>query len=256
MNLIRFVLLALLAISCHGSTNMEKGIPLLANNMHGLGLETQRPDHSRWNKLLGKHVDLAGNVDYKGFIQDNQSLELYLKNLSQYIPSKAWSKNETLAYYINLYNAATIKLIVDNYPRNSIKDIPNRWKKTWIPVGNTITSLNDIEHEVLRKMDEPRIHFAINCASFSCPKLLNVAFTAENMEQLLSKATIDFINDTDRNRFQKDRVELSRIFKWYKGDFTEQQSLLAYINMYLDQPVNKNAKVEYLPYDWSLNEQE
>ncbi|MEM8847685.1 MAG: DUF547 domain-containing protein, partial [Bacteroidota bacterium] len=206
------------------------------------------------NDLLKKYVDGDGNVNYKGFKAEIQSLDKYIKTLSNTPPKGSWTKNEKLAYYINLYNAATVKLIVDNYPTKSIKDIPNRWKKKWINVGDITTSLNDIEHEVLRKMDEPRIHFAINCASYSCPKLLNTAFISQNMESLLSKTAVDFVNDTKRNRFQNGQAQLSRIFKWYKSDFTKTTSLLEYINQYLENPIDKKASISYLDYDWSLNE--
>ncbi len=211
-------------------------------------------DHSVWNDLLKKYVNEGGNVNYLGFKNDMTRLETYLEYLQQNAPSPDWEKDEKLAYYINLYNAATVKLIVDNYPTKSIKDIPNRWKKKWIAIGESTTSLNDIEHEVLRKMNEPRIHFAINCASYSCPKLLNVAFTAKSMERLLSKATVDFVNDKKRNRFENGVAQLSKIFKWYKSDFTQDSSLLEYINPYLENPIDKKAKIEYLDYDWSLNE--
>ncbi len=211
-------------------------------------------DHSVWNDLLKKYVDEDGNVNYLRFKNDMTRLETYLEYLQQNAPSSDWEKDEKLAYYINLYNAATVKLIVDNYPTKSIKDIPNRWKKKWIAIGKSTTSLNDIEHEVLRKMNEPRIHFAINCASYSCPKLLNVAFTAKSMERLLSKATVDFVNDKKRNRFENGVAQLSKIFKWYKSDFTQDSSLLEYINPYLENPIDKKAKIEYLDYDWSLNE--
>ncbi len=212
------------------------------------------PKHSIWGDLLKRFVDDSGNVDYAGFKKDIGELDEYLKLLAKNPPTNHWTKNDKLAYYINLYNAATVKLIVDHYPLKRIKDIPNRWKKKWIKVGNEVTSLNNIEHEVLRKMNEPRIHFAINCASYSCPKLLNVAFTPQSMERLLSKTTVDFVNDKSRNRFDNEKAQLSKIFKWYKGDFTENVPLLEYINQYLENPVSKKAKVEYLDYDWSLNE--
>jgi hypothetical protein len=159
-----------------------------------------------------------------------------------------------LAYYINLYNAGTVKLIVDHYPVESIKDIPNRWDKEWIKVGSDVLSLNDIEHKILRKMNEARIHFAINCASYSCPKLLNSAFTAENMEGQLHQAALDFINDPKRNQFEGNTAYLSKIFKWYKGDFTENRSLREYINPYVDRSLPEDVKIEYLEYDWSLND--
>src|SRR5690606_8831711 len=109
-------------------------------------------------------------------------LNTYVDYLSTQIPQDNWSKDELLAYYINVYNANTIKLILENYPTKSIKDIKNPWLKNRVKIGDKDFSLADIENGILRKMDEPRIHFAINCASFSCPKLLNTAYTANNVE--------------------------------------------------------------------------
>ncbi len=253
---LNYLLIFAVFLSCGGAIQsyvaVDQGQALYA--APSTSSEIRTLDHSAWDDLLKKHVDDEGNVNYKGFKKDVQSLQEYLDFLADNSPSKNWEKNETLAYYINLYNAATVKLIVDHYPIVSIKDIPNRWKRDWIKVGNKLTSLNDIEHKVLRKMDEPRIHFAINCASYSCPKLLNSAFTAPSMERLLSKSAVDFINDPQRNRFQKGQAELSRIFKWFKGDFTKGKTLLEYINTYLNNPVAKDADIDYLEYDWSLNE--
>jgi len=211
-------------------------------------------DHAVWNTLLKKYVDNDGNVDYAAFQKEQQALKAYVADLGDNAPKNTWGKNKKLAYYINLYNAATVLLIVENYPTKSIKDIPNRWKRKWIAVGSGITSLNDIEHKVLRKMNEPRIHFAINCASYSCPKLLNTAFTETNMEMLLEQATSEFINDPKRNRFTANEAQLSKIFKWYKSDFTSKTSLLGYITPYLKKSLAKNAEIDYLDYDWSLNE--
>ncbi len=236
------------------SANTKESSIKTKGTIREIEVKNQFHDHSLWNLLLKKYVDDLGNVSYAGFKMDIAQMDAYLDQLGQNPPKPDWSKNEKLAYYINLYNAGTVKLIVDNYPTKSIKDIPNRWKKKWIIVGDDITSLNDIEHKVLRKMDEPRIHFAINCASYSCPKLLNVAFTPQSMERLLSKTAIDFVNDKTRNSFEGGKASLSKIFKWYKGDFTKKTSLLEYINTYLQNPVGKSTKVEYLDYDWSLND--
>ena len=232
----------------HLEAHLDSGIPMVE--------QISYPSHESWGNLLNKYVDDAGNVDYKGFKAEESQLDAYLKNLSQFPPTPEWDKDEKLAFYINLYNAATVKLILDHYPVNSIRDIPSRWKKKWIALGQKQVSLNHIEHEVLRKMQEPRIHFAINCASYSCPKLLNVPFTAQSMERLLSKTAVDFVNDKKRNRFEGNRAQLSKIFRWYKGDFTEHTGLLEYINVYLDNPAPKNAQIEFLDYDWSLNEAE
>ncbi|MGW9684120.1 DUF547 domain-containing protein [Flagellimonas sp. 2504JD1-5] len=260
MNLILHVLLGMFLFSCNGKGKEQSQTAQNHADIVGMTVEKetpsaiQLPNHTLWGNLLKKYVDDEGNVDYSGLKKGVGQLDNYLNHLAQNPPSGNWTKHEKLAYYINLYNAATVKLIVDHYPIQSIKDIPNRWKKKWIKVGDETTSLNDIEHEVLRKMGEPRIHFAINCASYSCPKLLNVPFTPLSMERLLSKTAVDFVNDKTRNRFGNGSAQLSRIFKWYKGDFTEKGKLLDYVNQYLENPVREDAKVEYLDYDWSLNE--
>lgn len=215
---------------------------------------TPSPDHTTWNALLKKYVDTKGNVNYRNFKKDIKKLQGYLDYLAKNTPEAHSDKNEYLAYYINLYNAATVKLILDNYPVKSIKDINRPWDKKWVKVGSELLSLGHIEHKILRKMNEPRIHFAINCASFSCPKLLNEAFEASRLESQLQQATGDFINDSTRNIITKDRLELSTIFKWYKKDFTENSSLAEYINPYTSESIDKGAKIEFLKYNWNLNE--
>ena len=211
-------------------------------------------DHGEWDKLLNKYVDSKGNVAYNKFLKDVVALTNYLEFLSENVPAADTGKNELLAYYINLYNAATVKLILDNYPVNSIKDISSPWDKKWVKAGTNTLSLGQIEHKILRKMNEPRIHFAINCASFSCPKLVNSAFVATSMEMQLEKATKDFINDPTRNIITTERLQLSNIFKWYKKDFTEEGSLIDYINPYNTKRIAADAKINYLKYNWSLNE--
>lgn len=258
MNILSYPLLSFLLLSCGDTSNGDQDFDsvniIVSAAANGQEIGMKNLDHTLWNGLLEAYVDSIGNVDYKSFGKDRKRLDEYLGYLAKNAPTDYRPMNEKLPYYINLYNAATVKLIVDNYPTASIKNIPNRWKKRWISVGNQTISLNDIEHKILRKMDEPRIHFAINCASYSCPKLLNVAFTPKNMERLLDKAAVDFVNDPKRNRFYEGKAQISRIFKWYKSDFTKKRSLLEYINTFLDNPVAKNATLGYLEYDWSLNE--
>lgn len=212
------------------------------------------PTHNDWNTLLQKHVAENGDVDYVAFSKDSKLLDNYLKLLAKKPPAKNWTKNEKLAYYINLYNAGTVKLILENYPVKSIKDINSPWGKKRVKIGKRKFSLGSLEHNILRKMNEPRIHFAINCASYSCPKLLNRAFIAEKMEQQLNTMTKDFISDTKRNRITNKKVELSKIFKWYKSDFTVNRSLLEFINQYTDLKISNSLDIDYIEYNWSLNE--
>jgi len=213
-------------------------------------------DHSQWDKLLKKHVNSKGLVDYKGFQKDSADLEAYLDMLANQDPSNAWSVQELLAYYINLYNAQTVKLINENYPLESIKDIQGAWTKGRARVDGRELSLGGIENGILRKMNEPRIHFAINCASISCPKLLSEAYTAAKINEQLDKATTEFIN-SDKNEINPSNPKISSIFKFYPKDFEVdgETDIAGYINKYSKTKIDAGATLSYKEYDWSLNEQ-
>lgn len=234
-----------------------------AMNDSPAGANGEKPDHSRWTQILDQYVDTKGNVRYAAMAKDRKELDLYLQDLSEHPPARSWSKEERLAYWINAYNAYTVVLIVDHMPVESIKDItPNNipfvsspWDLKFFKLGGKKYDLNNIEHNILRKQfDEPRIHFAINCASFSCPRLRNEAFIAEKLEAQLSDQTRGFLSNTDKNKIRTDAAELSKIFSWFKGDFTRDGSLLDFINKYSAVKVNPTSIVSYLPYDWKLND--
>lgn len=213
-------------------------------------------NHSQFDSLLKKYVDANGLVDYKGFANDRPLLNGYLNQLAELDPNNDWSVQELLAYYINLYNAATIELMLDNPNVKSIKDIDGPWTKGRARVGNRELSLGGIENAILRKMNEPRIHFAINCASISCPPLLREAYTAGKINEQLEKATKQFIN-SDKNTITAEKAELSSIFKFYTKDFYRgsNESLIPYINKYSKVKANGNATVTFKEYDWNLNKQ-
>lgn len=211
-------------------------------------------NHDTWNNLLNKYVSSQGNVDYKGFKTDTSTLNTYLKYLSNNKPSNSDSKEVKLAYWINAYNAFTVKLIIDNYPVASIKDLGKPWDKKFINIGGETLSLNDIEHNILRKMDEPRIHFAIVCASVSCPKLINSAFTAKKLEEQLTIATQEFLADTSKNIIKEKNIKISKIFKWFENDFKTDGSVIDFINQYSKTTISKKAKTSYTEYNWNLNE--
>ncbi len=218
-----------------------------------------KADHSIWNELLMKNVSSSGKVNYKSFKVDLNKLADYLIELKKHAPAGDWSKSEKMAYYINLYNAYTIQLVLAKYPVKSVKDVRFSGKDIWqvklVKSGDKIYSLSYVENGILRKMGDPRIHFAINCASYSCPKLLNKAFTASNLEANLKKLTVAYINDQKHNIIAPKKVKLSQIFEWYATDFTSSKStLIDYLNKYSTIPINTNAKIEYIPYNWSLNE--
>ena len=143
------------------------------------GVAEPKFDHSSWDKLLQKHVTDAGKVDYKGLMADRAELNDYLKKLADNSPTAEWGKAATMTYWINAYNAFTVELILRNAPLKSITEINNgkAWDLEFIEIGGKKYSLNNIEHDILRKRyKDARIHFAVNCASISCPKLNNSAF--------------------------------------------------------------------------------
>lgn len=211
-----------------------------------------------WNELLSKHVNNSGWVDYKGFQKEEAKLDTYLNYLNS-SDLNGWSENKRKAFWMNAYNAYTVKMILDHYPLKSIMDIKEKEKGAWdIPyakVGGKLYTLNAIEHEILRpNFKDPRIHAGINCASYSCPPLLNKAFTEANVNSLLDLAFRNFVNDPLRNKISADKIEISQLFDWFKGDFTEKGSVIDYLNKYSKTKISKGAKVTYLKYKWTLNE--
>ena len=150
----------------------------------------------------------------------------------------------------------------DNYPTESIKDIKKGlpfinsvWDIKFIEIEGATYDLNNIEHGIIRaRFNEPRIHFAVNCASKSCPKLRREAFTAEKLEEQLDQATRDFLSDTTKNVIQPNEVQLSKIFLWYGGDFKKEGKLLDFINQHTSVEIEPDANIRYLDYDWRLNE--
>ena len=174
---------------------------------------TEPPSHAIWDELTRKHVDKNGRVDYSGFQEDVVRLDEYLAVLSANAPDPTkWSDEEQIAYWINAYNAFTIKLVADHYPVESIKDIKRGipmvntvWDIKFIEIGGEEYDLNNIEHGILRKdFDEPRIHFAVNCASESCPILRRGAFTAENLDKQLTEQARIFLADESKNIIEND----------------------------------------------------
>ncbi|MBO6631454.1 MAG: DUF547 domain-containing protein [Psychroserpens sp.] len=212
-------------------------------------------DHYNWDDLLQKHVTESGNVDYIGFKKDETALNQYLLSLGDNPPEASWTDARRLVYWMNAYNAFTVKLILNNYPVNSIKDIKDPWNQRFIRIGEKWYTLNDLEHRIIRKMGEPRIHFALVCAAVSCPKLYNKAFKEVTLEEDLTKLTKEFLADSTKNVISKNNISLSRIFKWYGKDFkTKDQNLIDFLNQYSDIEIASNAKKSFQDYNWSLNE--
>jgi hypothetical protein len=213
---------------------------------------TSSPSHSAWNNLLNANVSSTGGVNYGTIKRSEKALDGYLELLAENPVQSSWSRNEQMAYWINLYNASTVKLIVSNYPTKSIQNLESGkpWDKKWIKSGNKTYTLNEIENSVLRpQFKDARIHFAVNCAAQSCPRLMNKAFTADNLESLLEQNAKWFIN-SKFNNISANKIQISKIFKWYADDFG---NVIDYLNKYSTTKIDDDAKVDYLEYDWKLN---
>lgn len=230
------------------------------------GTSSKPPLNNSYSQLLQKHVDDSGWVDYKGFIKDKTKLEEYLQTLSNNPPGDQWSENEHIAYWINAYNAFTLKLIIDHYPVESIKDIGfpiqipfinTPWQKRFFSIGGDKMDLDEIEHHVLRKkFNEPRIHFALVCASRSCAKLRREAYTGSKLNEQLDDQAKTFLANKNKNKITAENAAVSKYFKWFKKDFTKNnKTIKEYINQYAPVKIRDGAEITYLDYDWSLNEQ-
>ena len=214
-------------------------------------------DYSKWDELLQKHVSADGVVNYRGFYTDKEKLIEFTMYLSEHTPNSSWSEHQKKAYFINTYNANTVRLIIEHYPVNSIKDIAgglsNVFKKKFIDFEGKQVSLDDIEKSMLLPMGDARVHFAINCASKSCPKLANYAFKAQVLDDQLDNVTTAFVNSSNVEVVDG-QVYLSKIFKWYDNDFKDAAgSVINFINTYAETKIGPDSKLEYLDYSWDLN---
>ena len=221
-------------------------------------------DHQPWDKLVKKHVNEQGMVDYKGMKQDEAQLDEYLAMLSNNpVNREKWTKDQQMAYWINAYNAYTVKLILNHYPVNSIKDIKSKAETPWdiqfFEIGGKKYDLNEIEHDILRKEFEadPRYHFALVCAALSCPRLRTEAYVPEKLNEQLDDQGRTFIAASSKNEIvSADKAVLSPYFDWYGKDFKRgDDSVVEWVNKYSDTRLNQGASISYKDYDWSLNDQ-
>ncbi|WP_299681323.1 DUF547 domain-containing protein [uncultured Tenacibaculum sp.] len=224
-----------------------------------LTYNAQSQSNEVFDALLKTYVTSDGMLDYKGLRKNKAVLDIYLNQLESTIPTKKWSSKKAKAFWMNAYNAYTIKLIIDSYPLKKLTDIKikgrNAWKLPFAKVGKQTYSLDYIEHKILRRWhDDARIHVGVNAGSVSGPKFPNYAFTAKNIDEKLESLMTDFINDSSKNKITLTEIKVSKIFEWYQEDFTSNTTLVDYINKYSKTKVNDNAKVSYLEYDWSLND--
>ncbi len=246
--------------------------------------EPSAMDDAVWDRLLKSHVQVidggkATTVDYQAMLQERQKLKQYLQALSSVSRQQfdQWPKPEQLAFLINAYNAATVELILTAWPDlNSIKELgglfSSPWKKNFVSLLGEMRSLDDIEHGLIRgsaRYNDPRIHFAVNCASIGCPALRAEAYDGKRLEQQLSEQSALFLQDRSRNQVAGTTIRVSSIFKWYREDFEKgwqgftrlEDFLLAHAEdlgvspAVAQQLKTGKATIEFMTYDWRLNKQ-
>ena len=260
---------------------------LLASAALAMPVRAQAFDHrhAAWTTLLKKHVVLldggkASQLRYAGMAADSAALKAYLATLTAVSSAEfdGFSKPQQQAFLINAYNAFTVDLVLTRYPKlASIKELgsllQSPWKQKFVPLLGTTTSLDGIEHEMLRargRYDDPRVHFAVNCASIGCPMLREEAFVAERLDAQLDEQAQRFLSDRTRNRWSPTtgKLEVSKIFDWYGEDFKLGHrgiaSLPAFLARYADRLADAPADREriaaqkvplsFLDYDWRLND--
>lgn len=243
----------------------ETGVLLTDSKLIPTEPETESPvveeeaydfhEYAKLNTFLSTYVTYGGNVNYASIKSNKSQLEDIIKEFESNFPGSGWSSAQKLTYWINAYNVYTIKLIVDNYPTTSITNITAKpWHKSFIKLDGKTYSLNQIENDIIRKQfNEPRIHFALNCASKSCPVLLNKAYTPATVYSKMTAQTKRFLNDTSKNTFGEKEVQISQIFEWYSEDFTKGGStVFDFINKYRTEQLDKQ-KITYQEYSWDLN---
>jgi hypothetical protein len=219
-------------------------------------------DHTLFGDLLAKHVN-EGVVNYTGFKAEEAKLDRYLSILESTNPDSL-DREEQFAFYINAYNGWTIKLILTGYPGvKSIKDLgsifQSPWKKEIVRINGQTLTLDDIEHKILRpRFKDARVHFAINCASKSCPPLIPEPYRGPVLDTQLDRVTGNFLNTPENFRLEGDTLWVSSIFKWFSGDFNDDPAgfyrtyAKGELKKQLDQKGDR-IKVKFLDYDWSLN---
>lgn len=276
-----------LALVTFGTLSYASGTVSYASDTKINITEKEQFDHQHkaWTQLLKANVNVlrggqASELDYAAIKKNHTVLKSYLASLSAVKPSQfnGWSKDQRKAFLMNAYNAFTVELILTKYPKlESIRDLgslfSSPWSKEFVPLlGKTVT-LDDIEHKMLRKpgaYDDPRVHFAVNCASIGCPPLREEAFVATRLNEQLNEQAKRFLSDRTRNRYntKDEELKVSKIFDWYGGDFEKghlgikslEQFFAKYAELLTDNKAaqdlirKQEVDIEFLDYDWGLND--
>ncbi|WP_069470541.1 DUF547 domain-containing protein [Candidatus Marithrix sp. Canyon 246] len=255
---------AILLLTIVGSVNAAPQARLMPFWNHSNGANKVKINHNAWQQILNGYL-IASDINrfnyaaLKANKRNRNKLNAYIRSLEAINPRR-YSKKVQKAYWINFYNALTVKVVVDNYPISSIKKIGwfgrGPWNNKYVTVLGKKLSLNNIEHNILRPIwRDNRIHYAVNCASLGCPNLAATAYTSANTESLLNNAAINYINHTRGVQFKGRKLVISRIYQWYQVDFRNvKQHLIKYAKPQLAKRLRNYRGSFNYDYNWTVNQ--
>lgn len=228
------------------------------------GSNLPEPMHQTWDDLLKRNVQADGRLSYAELAEHDDELRGYLQTLRRTTPAASWSRQDQAAFWLNVYNAYTVYMAVEYYPVQRLSDIKVKtvggyrsvWEAPEVNVGGKQYSLNQIEREILPRLlpQDPRRFLALHCAAVSSPTLLPEAYDGPRLNDQLDAQARRFINDPTHNQLTPTAVQVSSVFDWHAAEFGEASQLIVFLNRYAKTPVAATATVQYLPYDWTLNE--
>ncbi|RTQ45237.1 DUF547 domain-containing protein [Hymenobacter gummosus] len=220
--------------------------------------------HRPWNELLKRYVQPDGRLPYADLAEHDEQLRGYLQALRHVTPEASWTRQDQAAFWLNVYNAYTLNLAVEYYPVQRLGDIKIKtvggykpaWEAPEVNVGGKLYSLNQIEREILPRLlpQDARRFLALHCAAASSPALLPEAYDGARLDQQLDAQARRFVNDATRNQLSAAAVQVSSVFDWHAAEFGEKAQLIAFLNRYATTRIEPAATVQYLPYDWTLND--
>ena len=225
-------------------------LPLLFN----LFCYGQSIDNSQLNNFLKRHID-EGVVNYEKVIKDEEEINAIISGLSKITPNGSWTKNETKAYWVNLYNISIVKLVSKHYPLKSINYVDEPFKQKFININGEMISLEMIVSNYVKAFKDPRMYFAIHTSAISSPKIKKSAYSSEELDKELDICTTEFVNDTGKNFFSKtkDEVSLSGLFEQITSEFSSKDDLINFVNKYsTNKPLTKDTQISFLTFDWTL----
>jgi Protein of unknown function, DUF547 len=239
-------------------------LPLLATLSARADNNTLELLHRPWNELLKRCVQPDGRLNYAELVEHDELLPAYLQTLRRTTPEASWTRQDQAAFWLNVYNAYTLNIAIEYYPVQRLGDIKIKtvggyrpaWDAPEVNVGGKEYSLNQIEREILPRLlpQDPRRFLALHCAAASSPALLPEAYDGPRLDQQLHEQARRFVNDPTRNQLTAAAVQVSSIFDWHAAEFGEKARLVAFLNRYAQTPIDATATVQYLPYDWTLND--